>query len=94
MGRKPKNLKGTIVNGIEIIEKRGLDSSKKMSWLCRCHCGAALSVGLKNSGALYASFKDSSKSAGKDKKGNKLYWIKKEDLCNKYVDTLENRWYT
>lgn len=36
----------------------------------------------------------SSKSAGKDKKGNKLYWIKKEDLCNKYVDTLENRWYT
>lgn len=27
-------------------------------------------------------------------KGNKLYWIKKEDLCNKYVDTLENRWYT
>lgn len=55
---------------------------------------AALSVGLKNSGALYASFKDSSKSAGKDKKGNKLYWIKKEDLCNKYVDILENRWYT
>lgn len=55
---------------------------------------AALSVGLKNSGALYASFRDSSKSAGKDKKGNKLYWIKKEDLCNKYVDTLENRWYT
>lgn len=55
---------------------------------------AALSVGLKNSGALYASFKNPSKSAGKDKKGNKLYLIKKEDLCNKYVDTLENRWYT
>ena len=55
---------------------------------------AALSVGLKNSGALYASFKDSSKSAGKDKKGNKLYWIKKEDLCNKYVDNNTNEWYT
>ena len=55
---------------------------------------AALSVGLKNSGALYASFKDSSKSAGKDKKGNKLYWIKKEDLCNKYIDNNTNEWYT
>ena len=55
---------------------------------------AALSVGLKNSGALYASFKDSSKSAGKDKEGNKLYWIKKEDLCNKYIDNNTNEWYT
>ena len=55
---------------------------------------AALSVGLKNSGALYASFKDLKKSAGKDKDGNKLYWIKKEDLYNKYVDNDKNEWYT
>lgn len=55
---------------------------------------AALSVGLKNSGALYASFKNSNKSAGKDKKGERLYWIKKEDLCNKYVDDNKSKWYT
>ena len=55
---------------------------------------AALSVGLKNSGALYASLKDLKKSAGKGKNGNKLYWIKKEDLCNKYIDNNTNEWYT
>ena len=55
---------------------------------------AALSVGLKNSGALYSSFKDLKKSAGKDKDGNKLYWIKKEDLYNKYIDNDKNEWYT
>lgn len=55
---------------------------------------AALSVGLKNSGALYASLKDLKKSAGKDKDGNKLHWIKKEDLYNKYIDNNKNEWYT
>ena len=30
----------------------------------------------------------------KTKKGNKLYWIKKEDLCNKYIDNNTNEWYT
>ena len=55
---------------------------------------AALSVGLKNSGALYASLKDLKKSAGKDKDGDKLHWIKKEDLYNKYIDNNKNEWYT
>lgn len=29
MGRKPKNLKGMIVNGIEIIEDKGLDNNNR-----------------------------------------------------------------
>src|SRR5699024_5037475 len=46
---------------------------------------AALSVGLKNSGDLYSSFKDLKKSASKDKDGNKHYYNKKEELYNKYI---------
>ena len=72
------------VKYVQSLQSQYYDSAKE----------AALSVGLKNSGALYASFKNSSKSAGKDKKGNKLYWIKKEDLCNKYIDNNTNEWYT
>lgn len=87
-----------------ILEKNGIKRERvkrKVEVVCLNNLAvydsvknAALSAGLKNSGALYSSLKDSSKSGGKDKNGNKLYWIKKEDLGNKYIDNNINEWYT
>lgn len=41
---------------------------------------ASKDVGLKNSGSLYASLNDRNKTAGKNEKGEKLKWIRKEDM--------------